>query len=90
MLCAHVKRFDMAPDGRLFRDQAGNYVDAAAYGIAWARAREHALTRTERTSRLAERFYDLRHARKRGSVESRLSERRLTGKSPGQAPFTYV
>ncbi|WP_406323851.1 hypothetical protein [Streptomyces sp. NBC_01637] len=62
MLRAHVKRFDEAPDGRLFRNQAGNYVDAAAYGITWARAREHALTRTERTSRLAERPYDPRHA----------------------------
>ncbi|MFT9471841.1 integrase [Streptomyces sp. 11-1-2] len=62
MLRAHVKRFDVAPDGRLFRNQAGNYVDAAAYGITWARAREHALTRTERTSGLAKRPYDLRHA----------------------------
>ncbi|WP_346346643.1 hypothetical protein [Streptomyces sp. SID161] len=62
MLRAHVNRFDVAPDGRLFRNQAGNYVDAAAYGITWARAREYALTRTERTSRLAKRPYDLRHA----------------------------
>ncbi|MFG3094516.1 hypothetical protein [Streptomyces sp. NPDC048202] len=30
--------------------------------ITWARAREYALTRTERTSRLAKRPYDLRHA----------------------------
>ncbi|GAA2473022.1 hypothetical protein GCM10023100_68210 [Actinocorallia cavernae] len=37
-------------------------MDAAAYGIPWARAREYALTRTERTSRLAKRPYDLRHA----------------------------
>lgn len=62
MLRAHVNRFDVAPDGRLFRNQAGNYMDAAAYGITWARAREYALTRTERTSRLAKRPYDLRHA----------------------------
>ncbi|MFJ1839649.1 hypothetical protein ACIOJ9_38060 [Streptomyces sp. NPDC088175] len=62
MLRAHVKRFDVAPDGRLFRNQAGNYVDAAAYGITWARAREYALTRTERTSRLAKRPYDLLRA----------------------------
>ncbi|MFI5811192.1 hypothetical protein ACIA7S_09455 [Streptomyces sp. NPDC051643] len=37
-------------------------MDAAAYGITWARAREHALTGTERTSRLAKRPYGLRHA----------------------------
>lgn len=62
MLRAHVNRFDVAPDGRLLRNQAGNYVDAAAYGLTWARAREYALTRTERTSRLAKRLYDPRHA----------------------------
>ncbi|MGW7611850.1 hypothetical protein ACWGKW_32275 [Streptomyces sp. NPDC054766] len=62
MLRAHVERFDVAPDGRLFRNEAGNYVDAAAYGKTWARAREHALTRPERTSGLAKRPYDLRHA----------------------------
>ncbi|SMF47369.1 hypothetical protein [Streptomyces sp. Amel2xC10] len=62
MLRAHAERFGVAPDGRLFRNQAGNYVDAAAYRTTWARAREYALTRTERTSRLAKRPYDLRHA----------------------------
>ncbi|WP_244321092.1 hypothetical protein [Streptomyces melanosporofaciens] len=62
MLRAHVKRFGVAPDGRLFRNQVGNYVDAAAYGITWARAREHALTPTERTSGLAKRPHELRHA----------------------------
>lgn len=62
MLRAHVSRFNVTPDGRLFRNQAGNYVDAAAYGIAWAQARECALTRTERTTRPAKPPYDLRHA----------------------------
>ncbi|MFI9246422.1 hypothetical protein ACIGXF_28535 [Streptomyces sp. NPDC053086] len=52
----------MAPDGRLFRNQAGNYVDAAAYGTTWARARKYVLTRTELASGLAKRPYDLRHA----------------------------
>ncbi|MEU5952142.1 hypothetical protein [Streptomyces sp. NPDC047525] len=45
----------MAPDGRLFRNQAGNYVDAAAYGTTWARARKYVLTRTELASGLAKR-----------------------------------
>ncbi|MFF1925577.1 hypothetical protein ACFVW8_34020 [Streptomyces sp. NPDC058221] len=52
----------MAPDGRLFRNQAGNYADASAYGITWARARKYVLTRTELASGLAKRPYDLRHA----------------------------
>ncbi|MEH0421142.1 tyrosine-type recombinase/integrase [Streptomyces sp. B21-083] len=62
MLRAHIERFGVAPDGRLFRNQAGNYVDAAAYGTTWARARKYVLTRTELTSKLAKRPYDLRHA----------------------------
>lgn len=62
ILLAHIERFGVAPDGRLFRNQAGNYVDAAAYGTTWARARKYVLTRTELASGLAKRPYDLRHA----------------------------
>ncbi|MFC0844655.1 tyrosine-type recombinase/integrase [Streptomyces noboritoensis] len=62
MLRAHIERFGVAPDGRLFRNQKGNYVDASAYGLTWSRARKHALTRTELASKLAKRPYDLRHA----------------------------
>ncbi|MCZ0992073.1 site-specific integrase [Streptomyces noursei] len=62
MLRARIERFGVAPDGRLFRNQAGNYVDFAAYGITWKRAREFVLTRTERASGLAKRPYDLLHA----------------------------
>ncbi|MFB1044263.1 integrase [Streptomyces chrestomyceticus] len=58
MLKAHIARFGVAPDGRLFRNMAGNYVEAAAYGTTWARARELALTRTERATGLAKRPYD--------------------------------
>lgn len=46
MLHAHIERFGVAPDGRLFRNQAGNYVDAAAYGTTWARARKYDPYRT--------------------------------------------
>ncbi|MEV2258622.1 integrase [Streptomyces anulatus] len=62
ILLEHIERFGVAPDGRLFRNQAGNYVDAAAYGTTWARARKSVLTRTELASGLAKRPYDLRHA----------------------------
>ncbi|KUL62448.1 MULTISPECIES: tyrosine-type recombinase/integrase [unclassified Streptomyces] len=62
ILREHIERFGVAPDGRLFRNQAGNYVDAAAYGVTWARARKYVLTRTELASGLAKRPYDLRHA----------------------------
>ncbi|MFD6874276.1 MULTISPECIES: tyrosine-type recombinase/integrase [unclassified Streptomyces] len=61
-LRAHIDRFGVAPDGRLFRNQAGNYVEAGAYGITWSRARECALARTELAMGLAKRPYGLRHA----------------------------
>ncbi|MEU1020824.1 hypothetical protein ABZ366_01685 [Streptomyces sp. NPDC005904] len=62
VLRAHIKRFGVAPDGRVFRNQARTYVDASADGITWARARKHVLTRTEVASGLAKRPYDIRHA----------------------------
>ncbi|MFC4610475.1 hypothetical protein ACFO9E_22115 [Streptomyces maoxianensis] len=52
----------MAPDGRLFRNEAGGYVEAAAYGKTWARARDYVLTPVGRSSLLAKRPYDLRQA----------------------------
>lgn len=62
ILRAHIERFGVAPDGRLSRNQAGDYVDPAAYGTTWARARKYVLTRMELTSGPAERPCDLRHA----------------------------
>lgn len=62
ILRSHIERFDVAPDGRPFRNMAGNYVDASGYVTTWARARRDVLTRTERACGLAKRPYDLRHA----------------------------
>ncbi|WP_330329088.1 integrase [Streptomyces sp. NBC_00536] len=62
VLREHIDRFGVAPDGRLFRNAAGNYVEAGAYGITWARARRKALADHEQSSSLAKRPYDLRHA----------------------------
>lgn len=62
MLREHIERFGVAPDGRVFRNAAGNYIDASAYGITWHRARESALTLDELALELAPRPYDLRHA----------------------------
>ncbi|MEU2549068.1 hypothetical protein ABZ618_27120 [Streptomyces roseolus] len=62
VLASHIERFGVAQDGRLFRNGKGNYVDAAAYGVPWARAREYGLTRLERAPVLAKRPYDLQYA----------------------------
>lgn len=44
MLRDHVACFGVAPDGRIFQNAAGNYVDTSAYNITWNRAREAVLT----------------------------------------------
>ncbi|GHE26533.1 hypothetical protein GCM10018784_75740 [Streptomyces hydrogenans] len=62
ILRAHIDRFGVAPDGRLFRNKDRDYVDASAYGATWAQAREYVLTRVEVGSGPAKRPYDLRHA----------------------------
>ncbi|MGW1762470.1 tyrosine-type recombinase/integrase, partial [Streptomyces mirabilis] len=62
MLRDHVACFGVAPDGRIFQNAAGNYVDTSAYNITWNRAREAVLTVDEHALNLAERPYGLRHA----------------------------
>ncbi|MET7718499.1 integrase [Streptomyces sp. NPDC005407] len=62
MLRDHIACFGVAPDGRIFQNAAGNYVDTSAYNITWNRAREAVLTVDEHALNLAKRPYDLRHA----------------------------
>lgn len=62
MLRAHINRHGTAPDGRVFQSGVGKYVQASAYGKTWRAARENALSPQERSSQLAKRPYDLRHA----------------------------
>ncbi|GIJ44638.1 hypothetical protein Val02_15240 [Virgisporangium aliadipatigenens] len=75
-LCAlldrHIKEYPSGPNGRLFvtrRGPGGYYGPTAgqpvtnnAYGTAWRKAREAALTPVQQRSLLAMRPYDLRHA----------------------------
>ena len=97
ILRAHINRFGVAPDGWVFRNQAGNYVDASAYGITRARARKHGACGESGTlvrdwSRRAGqegdnggRKWEVWH--KPAPALSGSGERRLTGKRPVQAPF---
>ncbi|GHG82708.1 tyrosine-type recombinase/integrase [Streptomyces griseocarneus] len=62
MIREHIDRYGTAPDGRLFRSGAGLYVQSAAYGKTWTKARGMALTEEEQSSLVAKRPYDLRHA----------------------------
>ncbi|WOX22728.1 tyrosine-type recombinase/integrase [Streptomyces solicathayae] len=62
MLRWHVTLYGAHADGRLFRTARGGMVQESGYGEVWANAREDALTPAERTTKLAKRPYDLRHA----------------------------
>lgn len=62
LLQGHLDQFGTARDGRLFRGQYGGPVSDSVYGRLWQKARAVALTPEERTSPLAARPYDLRHA----------------------------
>ncbi|MER8001051.1 hypothetical protein [Streptomyces sp. NPDC095613] len=55
MLLDHIARFGVAADGRIFQNEAGNYIDNSAYCVTWGRAREAALTLDEHALSLAKR-----------------------------------
>jgi len=63
LLCDHLAEYDSAPDGRLFRGEAGDLISDTVCTRTWEKARQAALTKAEAASPLAERPYDLRHAR---------------------------
>jgi integrase len=63
LLRRHLREFGTAPDGRLFRGEDGGLVSESTTNRIWDCARADVLTRAETKSVLAERPYDLRHAR---------------------------
>jgi integrase len=62
LLGAHINRFGVAPDGRLFRGTRSALLSESSYGRVWQRARKKALTPAQADSPLAGRPYDLRHS----------------------------
>ena len=62
LLRAHIDRFGVADDGRLFRSPTGGVVGSGTYSRVWDAARSLALTPGQVASPLAVRPYDLRHA----------------------------
>ncbi|MFI0424799.1 tyrosine-type recombinase/integrase [Spongiactinospora sp. 9N601] len=58
----HIKRFGVAPDGRLFRTERGGTPHKSGYVRTWKLARAFALTPQQVGTQLAKRPYDLRHA----------------------------
>lgn len=62
ILRAHIERYGVAPDGRLFRTESGGPVLPSGYGRTWHKARPLGLPPALAASALARRPYDLRHA----------------------------
>lgn len=63
LLREHLAEHGTAPDGRLFRGEAGGLDSDSVYSRAWDKAHKSALTAEEAASPLGERPCDLRHAR---------------------------
>jgi integrase len=62
ILRAHIKRFGVGDDGRLFRTRTGGLISGSACSKIWKEARSYACTPDQVASPLAARPYDLRHA----------------------------
>lgn len=63
ILRAHIERFGVTEDGRLFRGTiSGGPINATVYTDAWDRARKLGLSPAQYASPLGEDPYDLRHA----------------------------
>ncbi|WP_243706290.1 site-specific integrase [Micromonospora sp. KC721] len=62
ILRAHIDRFGVGADRRLFRSDQGNVVASSTYSRVWEEARTVSLTPDRVASPLAGRPYDLRHA----------------------------
>jgi integrase len=62
LIRAHIARFGLGLDGRLFRGARGSLLSESSYGRMWQLARTSALTPAQAKSPLARRPYDLRHS----------------------------
>jgi integrase len=62
MLAAHIERFGVAEDSRLFRSENGNPIQPSTYRQVWTRTRALTLTPAQLATPLMRRPYDLRHS----------------------------
>ena len=62
LLRAHMHRFGMAPDGRLFRSESGKSIQPSTWWQVWQKVRAASLTSEQPASPPMKRPYDLRHS----------------------------
>ena len=62
MLREHIARFGAGPDGRIFRSERGNPVNASTWWQVWHKVRAASLAPEQLDGPLMRRPYDLRHA----------------------------
>jgi hypothetical protein len=70
MLREHIARFGVGTDGRIFRSERGNPINASTWWQVWQKVRAASLTPEQLDGPLMRRPYDLRHA----GVTRRLNE----------------
>jgi hypothetical protein len=70
MLREHIARFGAGPDGRIFRSERGNPINASTWWQVWHKVRVASLAPEQLDGPLMRRPYDLRHA----GVTRRLNE----------------
>ena len=62
MLREHVARFGVGPDGRIFRSERGNPIQASTWWQVWQKVRAASLTPEELDGPLMRQSLRLRHA----------------------------
>jgi hypothetical protein len=62
LLRAHIERFGVAPDGRIFRSVNGARLQPSTYWQVWRKVRALSLTPEQLATPLMKRPYDLRHS----------------------------
>jgi integrase len=62
LLREHIRRYEIPPEGRLFRTGRGGPIQDSTYAAVWRKARLAGFTPEQAASPLVRRPYDLRHA----------------------------
>jgi integrase len=79
MLREHIARFGAGPDGRIFRSERGNPINASTWWQVWHKVRAASLTPEQLDGPLMRRPYDLRHP----GGSTRAWTRRPSRRGPG-------
>ena len=86
MLRDHIQAYGTAPDGRIFRSEAGNPIQPSTGCQVWQKVRAASLTPEQLATPLMKRPYDLRHS----GITTISAPSRIRTCAPGSGEFTYL